>query len=304
MASRSPDVPMHWNTLGDVLMAAGRFAEAETALRAALARQPGFGAALERMEQVLFYLGRVDESVDFRVARLQATGQSTRADQLSDDAATLGGVEARRRDLQREVEMLLAEAAASDPLSPSWLRTTGDRLIVAYCALGDWANAMVWIERWYAKRPGRLRRVLMDLPINEKGPRDAASVPVGCCGWLGSRGCEGGRAQARHQRQGQLLPVDACSATADDREDPPVTSSGSSLAKGIGGGASPTTATAQMAIARCSTARLSAQLVEPSDALVRPVTEGEFYSDIASSLQIADEESLRYWRRERDSNPR
>ena len=53
MASRSPDVPMHWNALGDVLMAAGRFDEAETALRAALARQPGFGAALERMEQVL-----------------------------------------------------------------------------------------------------------------------------------------------------------------------------------------------------------------------------------------------------------
>jgi hypothetical protein len=28
---------------------------------------------------------------------------------------------------------------------------------------------MVWIERWYAKRPGRLRRTLMDLPIDRKG---------------------------------------------------------------------------------------------------------------------------------------
>jgi len=64
---------------------------------------------------------------------------------------------------------LLSEAAASDPFAPTWLRTTADRLIVAYCELGDWTNAMVWIERWYAKRPGRLRRTLMDLPIDRTG---------------------------------------------------------------------------------------------------------------------------------------
>ena len=64
---------------------------------------------------------------------------------------------------------MLGEAGRSDPFEKGQTRTTADRLIIAYAWLGDWANAMTWIERSYTNRPGRLRRVLMDLPIDRKG---------------------------------------------------------------------------------------------------------------------------------------
>jgi tetratricopeptide (TPR) repeat protein len=168
-AAIAPEIPAYWNSLGDVLLAAGRHEEAVAALRTALSRQAEFGAALERMEQALIRLGRADEAIDFRIARLRAAGQADRADRLLEDSNRLGAVEARRQDLLRDVERLLADAAASDPFARSWLRTTSDRLIIAYAELGDWANVMTWIERSYAKRPGRLRRVLMDLPIDRRG---------------------------------------------------------------------------------------------------------------------------------------
>ena len=165
----APEIPAYWNSLGDVLLAAGRYDEAVVALRAAISRQAEFGAALERMELALIRLDRADEAIDFRMARLRAAGQAERADLLFEDSNRLGAVEARRQDLLRDVESLLAEAAASDPFARSWLRTTSDRLVIAYAELGDWANVMTWLERSYAKRPGRLRRVLMDLPIDRCG---------------------------------------------------------------------------------------------------------------------------------------
>lgn len=67
------------------------------------------------------------------------------------------------------IQQWLAEASRSDPFEKGQTRTTADRLIIAYCWLGDWANAMTWVERSYANRPGRLRRVLMDLPIDREG---------------------------------------------------------------------------------------------------------------------------------------
>ena len=35
--------------------------------------------------------------------------------------------------------------------------------------LGEWQRAMDWVEQGYHRRPGRLRRVLMDLPYNRRG---------------------------------------------------------------------------------------------------------------------------------------
>ena len=39
----------------------------------------------------------------------------------------------------------------------------------ALAELGDWTRAMDWVERGYLRRPGRLRRVLTDLPYNRSG---------------------------------------------------------------------------------------------------------------------------------------
>jgi serine/threonine protein kinase len=161
--------PQHWNGLGDVLLAAGRNEEALEALRGAISRQAGYSTALERMELALMRLGRLEEAIDFRVAQLRTSGRVERAELLQEEARSLGPEAARRRDLQREVEQLLTEAGRSDPFDRSQTRTTADRLIIAYCQLADWANAMTWIERSYANKPGRLRRVLMDLPIDRKG---------------------------------------------------------------------------------------------------------------------------------------
>jgi hypothetical protein len=35
--------------------------------------------------------------------------------------------------------------------------------------LGEWNQAMDWVERGYLQRPGRLRRVLTDLPFDRRG---------------------------------------------------------------------------------------------------------------------------------------
>jgi tetratricopeptide (TPR) repeat protein len=161
--------PGFWNGLGETLLAAGRTAEAVDALRGAISRQAGYGPALERMELALARLARVEEAVDFRIAYLRATGRGERAVQLQEEAGSLGPDAARRRDLLREVEHLVAEAGRNDPFEHGQTRTIADRLIVAYSELGDWTNAMTWVERSHANRPGRLRRVLMDLPIDRKG---------------------------------------------------------------------------------------------------------------------------------------
>jgi serine/threonine protein kinase len=161
--------PQHWNGLGDVLLAAGKNEEALDALRSAISRQAGYGTALERMELALVRLGRLEEAIDFRIAQLRTSGRAERAELLQEEAGSLGPDAGRRRDLLREVGQLLDEASTNDPFERSQTRTTADRLIIAYCQLGDWTNAMTWVERSYANRPGRLRRVLMDLPIDRKG---------------------------------------------------------------------------------------------------------------------------------------
>ena len=161
--------PQHWNGLGDVLLAAGKHEEALDALRRAISLQAGYGTALERMELALVKLGRLEEAVDFRIAQLRTSGRAERAELLQEESGSLGPEEARRRDLQRDVEQLLVEASKTNPFEKGQTRTNADRLIIAYSWLGDWANAMTWIERSYANRPGRLRRVLMDLPIDRKG---------------------------------------------------------------------------------------------------------------------------------------
>jgi len=161
--------PQHWNGLGDVLLAAGKNEEALDALRGAISRQAGYTTALERMELALVRLGRLEEAIDFRIAQLRTSGRAERAELLREEASSLGPDAGRRRDLLREVEQLLGEASRNDPFEKSQTRTTADRLIIAYCQLGDWTNAMTWVERSYANRPGRLRRVLMDLPTDRKG---------------------------------------------------------------------------------------------------------------------------------------
>ncbi len=163
-------MPSFLNALGDALRAAGRHEDAIGVLRRAIALQPTFGPSLERMERELAQIGDVEGATDFRLSQLRTSGDHARAGLLAEEIERLGPAEARRRDLGRELDQLLAEAEAGDPFAahPA-ARSIGDRVALAYSDLGDWANAATWLERAHAYRPGRLRRLVMDMPFDLKG---------------------------------------------------------------------------------------------------------------------------------------
>ena len=154
----------------DVLMALGRYEEAVGALRHALRLQPRYEAALERLEMSCHRAGLHEEALDARRALLGLCGQTARAAELAVRVEREGWLAAREHDLRMEVEELLAQAAKEDPfIDPNTSRQLSDRIILALAELGEWRDAMGWVERAYHRRPGRLRRVLMDLPYDHHG---------------------------------------------------------------------------------------------------------------------------------------
>jgi tetratricopeptide (TPR) repeat protein len=165
-----PRLPSVLNALGDALRAAGRHAESLNALRRAVALQPTYGPALERMERQLAETGDAEGAADFRLVQLRASGEHDRIAQFERDIDEIGPAEARLRDLRREVDQLLTEAATTDPLAhhPA-ARSIADRIALLYSDLGEWANAVEWIEKAYAHNPGRLRRLIMDVPFDRNG---------------------------------------------------------------------------------------------------------------------------------------
>ena len=166
---RMPDSPALWNALGDSLLAAGRNAEAVDALRRAISLLPGYGVALERLELARTRLGELDLALELRVSRMRLAGNGNRADLLEREAATSGAADAIRRDTRRELDALLKQAETTDPFQDNLRRNAGDRIVSGYAELGLWHEAMNWVQRGYEKRPGRLRRMLTDLPVDFRG---------------------------------------------------------------------------------------------------------------------------------------
>jgi tetratricopeptide (TPR) repeat protein len=165
-----PKLPSVLNALGDALRAAGRHAEAVTVLRRAIALQPSYGPSVERIERELADAGDFEGAADFRLSRLHTLGELARAEQFTNDIDRMGPAEARRLDLRRELDQLLVEAEKGDPFEahPA-ARSLGDRIALACADLGEWASAVTWIERGYSQRPGRLRRLIMDMPFDRAG---------------------------------------------------------------------------------------------------------------------------------------
>jgi tetratricopeptide (TPR) repeat protein len=165
-----PKLPSVLNALGDALRATGRHADAIAILRRAVALQPAYGPTLERIERELAQTGDAEGAADFRLSQLRAAGEQARIRQFEEDIDRVGPAAARHRDLRREVDHLLAEAATTDPLAhhPA-ARSIGDRLALAYSDLGEWEKAVEWIEKAFARSPGRLRRLIMDVPFDRKG---------------------------------------------------------------------------------------------------------------------------------------
>ena len=167
--SRVPDSAPLWNALGDALLAAGRNAEAVDALTRAIGLLPGYGPALERLELARLRLGEVELALEVRSSRMRLSGQRDRAELIDRECQTIGAPEAIRRDVRRELDRLLQQAETTDPFLHHFRRTVADRIVGAHAELGEWREAMDWVERAYERRPGRLRRMLADLPVDYRG---------------------------------------------------------------------------------------------------------------------------------------
>lgn len=166
----TPDAAFMLVGLADVLMALGRYDEATGPLRDALRLAPKYDAALERLEMSCHRAGLHDEALDARRSMLGVRGETERLQLLMEEAETQGWPAAREADLRRELQQLLARAHSEDPFQDtSTSRQLSDKLIIVLAELGEWSRAMDWVEQGYHRRPGRLRRVLMDLPYNRKG---------------------------------------------------------------------------------------------------------------------------------------
>lgn len=166
--------------LADVLMALGRYGQAVDPLREALRLQPRYEAALERLEMSCHRAGRHEEAHGARRTVLGVRGHQDRIAILDHDVAELGWVAARDLDLRRDLDTLLALADKQDPFQDTGTsRQLSDTIIIVLAELGEWSQAMSWVERGYHRRPGRLRRVLTDLPFDYHGlASDPRFVPL------------------------------------------------------------------------------------------------------------------------------
>ena len=165
----APDVAPYWNALGDVLLAAGRNSEAIDALRRAIALLPKYDLALERLERARRAHGELDLAAELRSSRLRLANLRDRAELLDAEVLTVGAATAIRNDVRRDVDALLEDAARSDPFYDNFRRNVGDRIASGYAELGDWNRAMDWVLKAFDARPGRLRRMLADMPVDFRG---------------------------------------------------------------------------------------------------------------------------------------
>lgn len=81
----------------------------------------------------------------------------------------MDSIDVIRNDVRRELDTLLRNAEATDPFLHHVGRTVADRIVAAHMELREWDKAMDWVERAYDRRPGRLRRMLADLPVDYRG---------------------------------------------------------------------------------------------------------------------------------------
>ena len=165
-----PDAPHVKIAVADVLMSLGRYVEAIVPLQAALRTTPNYVQATERLEMACHRSGRFDDAFAARRTMLGTHKLYDRLAKLTEVFESDGWEATREQDLRVELAQLLERATTEDPFKdPQGSRQLSDRLIIAYGELGEWHCAMDWVERGYYLRPGRLIRVLTDLPFDRRG---------------------------------------------------------------------------------------------------------------------------------------
>lgn len=164
-----PEIAFVRSGMADILIARGKLAEALPHLRLALALDPKYDAALERLWRVCRGLERYEDAIDARRRQLEARKATERADQLVADFRASGYQVAWERDRRRELADWTDRRAALEPVKElQTANPVSDRLVILNADLGDWSRAMDWILTGHAQRPGRLRRVLTDLPFDRR----------------------------------------------------------------------------------------------------------------------------------------
>lgn len=165
-----PDSPHALVGLADMLMFAGRYVEAIAPLQQALRIAGRYDQAMERLEMTCHRAGRFEDAYSSRRTLLGTNRLFERLDRLSATFERDGWDAARTQDLEAELADLLALAAKEDPFKDRQTsRQLSDRIIITSGELGEWKRAMDWVERGYYVRPGRLIRVLADLPFDRRG---------------------------------------------------------------------------------------------------------------------------------------
>jgi tetratricopeptide (TPR) repeat protein len=165
-----PQAPALHVGLADILMALGRYVEAIEPLRAALKLNASYESALERLDICCSRVGRHDEAADARRALHGLRQKTATLEAFEADIARIGAEAARLEDVRRDLNSLLDRATREDPFQAlNVSRQMADYIIMDYAELGEWKKAMDWVERSFYRRPGRLRRVLTDMPFDRRG---------------------------------------------------------------------------------------------------------------------------------------
>lgn len=156
--------------LADVLMSMGRYVEAIAPLQAALRIIPRYDQAMERLEMARHRSGRIEDAYASRRTLLGTHRLFDRLEALTTNFDRDGWDVAREADLHAELQALQSLATQEDPFKDRQTsRQLSDRIIITCGELGDYTRAMDWVERGYFIRPGRLIRVLTDLPFDRRG---------------------------------------------------------------------------------------------------------------------------------------
>ena len=156
--------------LADVLMSMGRYVETIAPLQAPLRIIPRYDQVMERLEMARHRSGRIDDAYASRRTLLGTHRLFDRLDALTTNFDRDGWDVAREADLHAELQALPSLATQEDPFKDRQTsRQLSDRIIITCGELGDYTRAMDWVERGYYIRPGRLIRVLTDLPFDRRG---------------------------------------------------------------------------------------------------------------------------------------
>lgn len=145
-----PHVPMFRNSLADALMVDGQHDSAITELQMALAIDPSYRAARERLVRCREHLRQYQLAADVR----RDAGDASFAEAFVKDGEA-GYLQARTHELRQQIETLLARAGRTGIQHPADLFNPPElQLALAYAELGAWEEVYAWQSAAVTHEPG------------------------------------------------------------------------------------------------------------------------------------------------------